>query len=157
MDQSPKKEILMVCTGNICRSPMAEYILRKRLETVPAWTVSSAGVFAENGHPASAQAVDVLKDWSLDGSPHRSRQLTREMAGAAALIVVMTQGHYQEVIRAYPEAVSKTKLMMSFGSNTPQDVMDPYGAPVSVYRTIRDQIDSGIADLVLYLIEQEKN
>ena len=99
----PKDEhILFVCTGNVCRSPMAEYILRHRLGGKSGVTVESAGVIAPQGMPASAEAADVLEEWRIDISQHRSRMLTRELVEAATLILVMTEQHRKDVLSAFP-------------------------------------------------------
>ncbi len=133
---------------------MAEYILRHRLAGRPGVTVESAGVMAPQGMPASAGALDVLEEWSIDAGPHRSRMLTRELVDAATLILVMTEQHMKDVLSAFPKARGRVFLLKSFGtSGQGGDISDPIGLPVNVYRRVRDEIDAAISDLILHMME----
>ena len=101
-------DVLFVCTGNICRSPMAEGLLRQRLETrgIPAH-VHSAG-FATHGEPASAHGIDVLHhDYRVDLHGHRSRRLQAKMVAGSDLIVGMARRHVFEVAREQPDAFGR--------------------------------------------------
>ena len=149
-----KKQILMVCTGNICRSPMAEALLRHRLGGDSPWRVKSAGVAAPPDQPASEEAVQALAEWKLDLRAHRSHGLTRRLVDESGLIVVMTAAHGQAVVAQFPEARGKVRLLTSFGSaRVPEGIPDPIGLSLDVYRRTRDRMDSAVADLVLYLRE----
>ncbi len=151
----PKEEhILFVCTGNVCRSPMAEYIFRHRLGARAGVTASSAGVFAFGGAPASFEAVQVLTEWGLDLAPHRSRPLTREIAERATMILVMTEQHRRDVVRSFPGLEGRVFLLASFStSGRTVDIPDPIGLSVNVYRNVRERIDAAISDLILYMME----
>ena len=151
-----RKTILCVCTGNICRSPMAEELLRHRLGLHAPWVVKSAGVAAPSGMPASDEAVQALAEWKLDLTGHRSKPLSPRLVDEAALIVVMTATHAQAVVSRFPEARGKVRLLTSFGaSRQPEGIPDPIGLSLDVYRHTRDRIDSAVADVVLYMREQE--
>jgi protein-tyrosine phosphatase len=95
-----------VCTGNICRSPMAEGLLRHRLSGVDA-RVHSAGLLFDD-HPASEHAVDVLADVGVDIAPHRSRQLLAEFVEDADVVLGMTREHVREAVVLVPNALAKT-------------------------------------------------
>ena len=151
-----KKYILCVCTGNICRSPMAEALVRHRLGPDSRWVVKSAGVASPHGMPASEEAVQALAEWKLDLAGHRSQMLSRRLVEEAALIVVMTAAHGQAVVSQFPEARGKVRMLTSFGTaRQPEGILDPIGMSLDVYRRTRDRIDSAVADLVLYLREQD--
>ncbi|NCC50953.1 MAG: low molecular weight protein arginine phosphatase [Spartobacteria bacterium] len=147
-----KHQIVFVCTGNICRSPMAEYILRHRLGPDSAWQAQSAGVAAWPGSPASREAVVALKEIDIDLTPHFSQPLTPELVDATDLIVVMTNAHRSDVLQRFPAANGKVFTLHRFGTvDQDADVADPIGGSVHVYKKTRDEIDSAISDLILYM------
>lgn len=152
------KQILFVCTGNICRSPMAEYLFRARMAADSSWTAISAGTAAVNGWPASEEAVEALREKKIDGSNHRSRPVSRSLVEQSEMIVTMTDRHRQEILRLDPSAAQRTHLMTSFGmSRVNEDIPDPIGQSLDVYRHTRDVLDGAIADLILYIIEKERS
>jgi protein-tyrosine-phosphatase len=148
-----KKLVVFVCTGNVCRSPMAEYLFRHRIGEDSDWEARSAGVFACSGLPASSGSQEALEDWKIDLAPHRSQPLTDELTRAADLIVVMTEQHRRDVAAQWPDRADRVKLLTSFGTNgDAPDIPDPIGMSIHVYRTTRDRIDSALADLILHLL-----
>jgi len=154
--KSQPKQILFVCTGNTCRSPMAEYILRARLGPDAPWSVASAGVAAAKGFPASATAVQVCNELNVDLRPHRSQPVTRELLAASHWIIAMTAGHRDHLVQLYPQTAPRIRLLKSFGfSEGFGDIPDPIGGSVEVYRTVRNQIESALSDLILFLMEQD--
>ena len=116
------RSVIMVCSGNTCRSPMAEALLRRML---PGADVSSAGLYAMNGMPASDGAQREMARRGLSLANHRSRQLTREMA-RGALLHCMTQSHLFALRQAWP------------------DVEDPFGGDGAEYRRAADQIEQAL-------------
>lgn len=154
MSESPDHNLLFVCTGNTCRSPMAERLMRHLCRGVPGWSFSSAGLFALDGAPASEEAVKVLREKDLDLSDHRSRMLTPEMLEAADRVVPMTRSHRGLIVEAHPAAAEKTRTLHSFRITEPEaDVMDPFGGTLDTYRITRDEIESALTDLVLAVIQ----
>jgi len=149
--------VLFVCSGNICRSPMAEYLLRRWLGADSGWRVASAGVSAFDGLRASREAIEVLQEKGIDLTPHHSRSLTREVVDAASVIVVMTAQHRSTVLTRFPEAAGKVFLLKSFGaSSREEDVEDPIGASADTYRHVRDELGAVMPDLVLFLHERAR-
>lgn len=136
------KSILTVCVGNICRSPMAEGLLRSQL---PAATVSSAGIAALTGHPAAGHAIDLLGESDIDITAHRARQLTSVMCEQADLILVMEDEHKHVIEQRYPATRGKLFLLGEFGKF---NVFDPYRQSRGRFAECLALIERGVADWV---------
>ncbi|MBP7274771.1 MAG: low molecular weight protein arginine phosphatase [Kiritimatiellae bacterium] len=145
------RTILFVCTGNTCRSPMAEALFRLRAGPNCGWQAASAGLYAANGAPASQGAIQIMRELGADLTDHRSRALRGEIAERADLIVGMTRDHVDEMKRRFPALSDRIRMLSSFGDAPPTDLGDPVGLDTFVYRRIRDRMDAAMADLVLAL------
>lgn len=148
------KLMLFVCTANMCRSPMAEYMFRKEAGPDSGWRVASSGIAAASGAPASEAAVEIMNELGLDLSAHRSQPLTRELVDEAELIVVMTAEHAARLLWRFPDAGSKIRLLASFvpnGETEEEDIPDPVGFGEFVYRGVRDLIAAAIPGLLEYV------
>ncbi len=131
-----KKHLLFVCTGNTCRSPMAEGLLHKKeLKNI---MVSSAGLFAD-GSPASTLACIVMKEQGIDISHHMSTTINEDLVNHADWILTMTQSHKQMLLTAFPHASEKIMTLGTWAGSD-DDVMDPYGGTVADYQRCCEQI-----------------
>jgi protein-tyrosine phosphatase len=117
-------KILVVCVGNICRSPMAEYVLRSRLDGI---AVASAGLDALEGYAADPDAIRVSAEHGLDITPHRARRVNLALVNEAELILTMEATHMRELMRRYPTSHGK---VFRLGEAEDFDVPDPYRKPI---------------------------
>lgn len=146
-------EILVLCTGNICRSPMAEAFLRRRLDDLGvAAQVSSAGRLLE-GSPASSDGVAAMRELGFDTSVHRSRRLTPAMARGADLIVAMAREHVRDVAvidrDLWPRAFTLKELVRRgthVGPRSPGQPFDEWLAKVHAGRSPSDLLGGSRAD-----------
>lgn len=134
-------KILFLCTGNTCRSPMAEGIFQKMLRESGTTDVDcrSAGLSTTDGLPVTENAVTVCREIGVDISAHRSHRLTMQEAKTADLLAVMTQTHASTLQAA---GIPQTKIYV-LGSEIP----DPYGGSVEIYRICRNKIETALKEL----------
>src|SRR5258706_12640717 len=152
------KTILLVCTGNVCRSPMAEGIFRQATRSRGDYRVLSAGLGAMEGQPPSAYAIQAVRELGIDISGQRSRMLTPELVHQADFIFGMTHSHIDTVMLLYPHAAEKTFLLREFDETLDlfeKDISDPIGGSYEVYLNCRDQIEQGIVSLLRFLFHFE--
>lgn len=138
--------LLFVCTGNTCRSPMAEAIARQLSdERALAVTASSAGTSAWEGAPASDGALLVALEEGLDLSVHRAQVLSRELVAAADLILVMSPHHGERAIVLGGEG--RTHLLTDYAARTTtgRPVQDPFGGELDLYRATLVELSSEMA------------
>ena len=132
---------LILCTGNTCRSPMAAAILQQILKEKGDTSsgVISAGLQAIDGLPANPNAVAAMKEWGIDLSGHRSRQVTPFLLKEAHRIFVMTPTQARTLVGGMPLVGDKV---------TSLDVSDPFGQDLDTYRRCRDQLKEKLEKLV---------
>lgn len=154
LDRLASMLIVIVCTGNTCRSPMAEAMLRKMaaeklgctvddLESRGV-TIASAGIAAAAGGPAAAEAVEVMKTQGLDIACHQSQPLTDKLAHHADLLLTLTAAHRNAILRRWPEVAQRTHTLRADGG----DIADPIGGPLQVYQQCAAQIEAALRQRV---------
>ena len=136
-------KILVVCVGNICRSPTVEALLKSRLAH-RGIDVSSAGTHALVDKPMDSTALEVLREHGVDHPDHKGRQLTREMLQQADIVLTMEKRHVESIARMAPEVRGKTFLLGKWQNN--QEIPDPYRqqkvAFEHVYQLMTQGVDS---------------
>ena len=146
------RHILVVCVGNICRSPMAEALLRDALRGQEEITVESAGLGALVGHPADEHAVELMSEQGVDITAHRARQLHPDMVAAADLILVMETGHKISIDTADATVRGKVHRL---GEWQDKDIDDPYRQPKAAFADALRDIEDGVADWVERLTQMD--
>ena len=136
------QNILVLCIGNICRSPIAEALFRQQF---PDKTISSAGLGALVGYPADPLSIEVSAEQGVDLSAHRARQLSSWMCQAADMILVMEQRHKVEVEQLHPLVRGKVFRLGELGKF---DIEDPHRKPREAFDTAYAHIARGVADWV---------
>ncbi|MFM2295720.1 MAG: Serine hydroxymethyltransferase [Verrucomicrobiota bacterium] len=150
------KTILFICTGNVCRSPMAEGLFRHAVAGRGEFRVLSAGLGALDGQSPTNHSVRAMQELGLDITRQRSRMLTAQLVRDADYIFGMTHSHVDTIMLLYPFAAEKTFLLREFDDTLDpfeKDISDPIGSGYDTYVNCRDQIEQGIST-VLKFIEQ---
>lgn len=139
--------ILIVCTGNICRSPVAVAILRNRLEMqgLTGWKVSSAGTWALEGERASTYGVELMAEYGMPIDDHRSRSINEEILSEADLVLCMEIGHVEALKAEFPRHGQKIYLLTEM-SGQYYSVSDPYGGPKPAYERMIREVTTLIED-----------
>lgn len=143
-------KIIFVCTGNTCRSPMAERLLIKMYREDKSFEgeleVVSAGISALPGQGPNPKAVSVLKEEGIDLTDHVTTNLNREIIDSADLILTMTSAHKERIKAMVPEGGLENKLytLKEFAGKAESDILDPFGQPLEVYKKTRDEIKENL-------------
>ena len=139
--------IVFVCTGNTCRSPLAEALLRRRAASIggPALRVLSAGLSAGYGSAASPESVDLAREAGADLTDHRSQPLTEELLDGADRVLCMTARHRAAILRHRPDVRDRVTLLDPAGG----DIPDPIGGGMADYEACRDAIERGLEALMI--------
>ena len=152
-DSDSPKSVLFVCTGNTCRSPMAEGLMRAFVSDKPSIAVGSAGVAAMPGQGASRETRDILKCKNADLKGFKSRAVDEALLSKANLIVAMTESHAAVIKRFFPNCAGYVKLLCDFIDEEEglagADVPDPIGMGRDAYEEVAEVIELAMPGIVL--------
>lgn len=159
-------KIVVVCTANICRSPVGEAVLRQRLHTQAAaagqrtqWQVSSAGTWADRGQLASTFSVELMAEQGLDISKHTSRPVDKALVDEADLLLCMETGHAEALRAEFPDQAYKIYLLTEMAGPA-YSVSDPYGGTRSDYEHMVTEvtrlIEAGLPRIAELALANEK-
>ena len=152
-----KISILFVCTGNICRSPLAEAQLKdfaRKQGAAALLNISSAGTHAWDGNPATREAREAAHLNNLDLSSHRAREVRRSIMNDSDYVLTMTQRHYQWLLGEFPEHKNKIYLALLFPrgleGESPEvtDVPDPIGESVEFYLNVLEMLRPALPEIL---------
>lgn len=136
-------DIIFICTGNTCRSPMAEALFRAQGgEQKTGLVAASAGLYTRDGQPASDNAALAASELGADLSAHRAQMLTDEQTREARYLVCMTGAHFNALRARLPDCADKLFTLLS------EDVADPFGGDLQTYRAAAAQIEKGVAAVI---------
>lgn len=156
MDKKNIKKILLVCTGNSCRSIMAEGYLNKRLKELGKdITVESVGTSAVSGLKPTLETIKSMNEISVDVTKYKSSALTREMLNSADIILVMEPIHRERIRTLDPFLKDKIFYLKQFKEGNPKDnvISDPIGKPLEFYRKVLNMIMESVEGFLKWLEE----
>ena len=148
-------KIMFVCTGNICRSAMAHWLLLKKIEDnqIKNIEVYSCGIYAENGDIPTYEAERVMEEYGVDITKHRATNIMKSNIKEMDLILCATQSHKIAVLDIYPELKEKVFTMKEYVKYNREnhdsiDIKDPWGYDIDTYRSCVGEIDECLELLI---------
>ena len=153
--KSSIKKIMFICTGNTCRSPIAEVVTRnKLLENKIKISVISRGIIVPRSTKANEKAINIVKINKLDLEKHMSKQVIKDEIDDQTLILTMTLRHKQILLFNYPDLYGKVYTVNEYVDRD-GDIEDPYGQPIEIYKKCYYQIEEFANKLISKLQKEE--
>lgn len=141
--------ILFVCTGNTCRSPMAAALLEDMAKNKGiSLDVKSAGIYALDGQRATRGAIEALKYSNINIEDHRANIVHRDLLKEADLILTMARSHKLELISRFGDFHEKIYTLNEYAYGIEKDIADPFGGSINIYRNTKDEIETVLNEIV---------
>ncbi|MDD2376588.1 MAG: low molecular weight protein arginine phosphatase [Clostridia bacterium] len=153
------KSIMFICTGNICRSPMAHAYMQKKLYDLKKeneYMISSCGTNAIQGQCATDNAIEVMKKYDIDLTRHRATSLEYSNILDYDLILVLTDNHKRQILQVYPSLNDNIFTLKEYVNNKEKykDIDDPWGLDINVYKATAKNIVENINKLLEMLLRK---
>ncbi|MDD3303328.1 MAG: low molecular weight protein arginine phosphatase [Clostridia bacterium] len=152
-------KIMFVCTGNICRSPMAHYYMQSKVKELGLeneFLISSCGTYAINGERSTDNAILSMKAYDVDLTPHRATNIGDTDIGNYDFVITLTVKHKNDIINYYKELKDKTFTLKEFVNDDVnyKDVDDPWGLNIMVYKDTAKEIVENVDKLIQKLLRK---
>lgn len=149
-------KIMFICTGNICRSAMAHWLLKKKLEerNIKNVEVYSAGIYAVEGDTSTYEAIEVMEEYGVDLKKHRATKVQNSNIKDMDIILCMTLSHKRDLIYMYPELKEKIYTLKEYVKDEKNgvEIRDPWGYDIVTYRFCASEIDACLDKLIEIII-----
>lgn len=132
--------VLFVCTGNLHRSPMAEFLFKNMLEDTSDWRITSAGTYTRNGLPTNTEVLTVLKSYGINATSHLTKIITRELIQDYKLVLCLASNHKEALRAEFPDMKERIFLLSEMVGEI-ENIDDPIGGPFVEYERVAGEIN----------------